>query len=87
MLNLGDRAKDVISGFSGIVVGRTTWLYGCDRVGLQGEKLGKDGRVSDVQWFDAAQVVVVKAGVVKGAPAQMTGGPARGEETRRPVGR
>ncbi len=83
MIKLGDRAKDTISGLSGIVVGITDWLFGCRRVGLQPEKLGKDGKVAETQWFDEAQVSVLQRGVVKGlTPVVATGGPNRHEESR-----
>jgi hypothetical protein len=86
MAKLGDRGRDQVTGFEGLIVARTEWLYGCERLGLQG-KVDKDGKVGEAQWFDAAAIVVVEPEVVKGAPAQLTGGPARGEETRRPEGR
>jgi hypothetical protein len=83
MVNLGDRAKDVITGFVGIVTGETKWLYGCKRLGLQAEKPGKDGKLQETQWFDEGQVRVVKANVIEPAPiVAATGGPARGEETK-----
>ena len=82
MLSLGDRAKDVITGQTGIVVALRTRLSGRERVGLQPEKVGKDGKLPETIWLDAAQAVLVKKAVVKGAPAEFTGGPARGEETK-----
>jgi len=55
MVKLGQEVIDPITGFRGIAVGRTDWLYGCARIGLQG-KLNKDGTVPDVQWFDELQL-------------------------------
>ncbi len=81
---LGDRAKDSISGFEGIVVGVTEWLYGCRRVGLADEKL-HEGKAIETQWFDAAQVEVVDRGQVEAQLAEAlapTGGPDRREEKR-----
>ena len=85
MVNLGDRAKDVIGGFSGIVTAETQWLYGCRRVAIQPEKPDKDGKHREAEWFDEDQVKVVKRAAVR--PPQRptyssTGGPARGEEVR-----
>ena len=87
MVKLGDRVKCVITGVSGILTAETIWLYGCRRLGIQSERPDKDGKLIDVQWFDEAQVVLVKAGAVKAptvtAPRQVsTGGPNRGEEIR-----
>ena len=30
MHNLGKRAKDKITGFEGVIIGKTTYLFGCD---------------------------------------------------------
>lgn len=72
-INLGDEAKDKISGFTGVVTGRTDWLNGCTRFMLTPQKLDKDGKPRESQWFDDVQVVLVKAmGTPKARPA---GGP------------
>lgn len=36
-IELGMRVRDPITGFTGIAVGRATWLTGCDRVAIRGE--------------------------------------------------
>ena len=84
-VGLGDRAKDMISGFVGIVTGETNWLYGCRRLGVQAEKPTKDGSLRDIQWFDEGQLRLIRASVIKPfqAEAEMSaGGPTRSEETR-----
>ena len=63
-VELGDNVKDLISGFKGIVVGRTDWLYGCTRFGVQG-KMDKEGKVQEAQWFDKPQLVVITKAVMK----------------------
>lgn len=77
-VELGDKAKDVVTGFVGIVVAKTTWLHGCDRIVLQ-PAMGKDGKLQDNASFDAPQIVVVKKKAVAGtpatAPARTRGGP------------
>lgn len=73
MVKLGDKAKDIVSGFEGIAVGKTIWLNGCTRVGLQSDIL-QDGKPIDTQWFDAPQLVVVEADKVTPGPRD-TGGP------------
>jgi len=62
-VELGDLAKDTVTGFSGTVVAITTWLHGCSRIILQ-PKVGKDGKVPESSAFDEPQVVVVKKKVV-----------------------
>lgn len=56
MISLGGKAKDTVTGFEGIVVGITTWLNGCRRIGLQSPIL-KDGIPTDIVWIDEAQLL------------------------------
>jgi hypothetical protein len=72
-VELGDRVKDSISGCQGIAIARTTYLTGCDRIGVQGEAL-KDGAPIDWQWFDVNQLKVVKKGAKK-IVGEKPGGP------------
>ena len=87
-VELGDRAKDKITGFEGIVIGKTRWLYGCDRITIQPEDT-KDGKPIDAATFDEPQVEVVRRGVIKTAealaeqPAGRRNGGPRPEPVRR----
>ncbi len=63
MIRLGSRAKDKISGFEGIVTGRTEWLTGCDRYLLEGPH--KDGK-RVTEGFDEYSLVVLEAPEVTG---------------------
>lgn len=72
-IELGDEAKDKISGFAGVVTGVTQWLNGCRRFMLTPKKLSKDGKPAEAQWFDDVQVVLVKATAMPKAPP--AGGP------------
>lgn len=56
---LGDRVKDRITGFSGIVVGRTEWLSGCGRVGIQAEKSKAGVLPPEPFWVDDQQVAIL----------------------------
>ena len=51
-IELGTRVKDRTTGFQGIAVARTDWLYGCTRYGVQSDKLDKDGKPIEAEWFD-----------------------------------
>lgn len=74
MIELGDKAKDTVTGYTGIAVARTEWINGCARITLMPDKLNKDGGLQQQETFDEPQLVLVKHGVVKrGAPD--TGGP------------
>ena len=35
MAQLGDKVKDTITGFTGVVTGRSEWLFGCVRCAVQ----------------------------------------------------
>lgn len=74
IVNLGDKARDQVTGFEGICVARTTWLNGCVRCTLQSPVLDKDGKPQDGQTFDEPQLIVVQAAVVSTGPRD-TGGP------------
>ena len=58
-IELGQMAKDTITNFRGVVVGKTTWLNGCARYGLQPKNL-KDGIPIEVQWFDEGQLEIIE---------------------------
>ncbi len=79
MLNLGDVAKDTITGFVGVVVAQTTWLHGCRRFTLQPQGLF-EGKPIDSQTFDEPQLTLVKAKTQK---ATTDGGGPRPEPRRR----
>lgn len=73
-VNLGDKARDSITGFTGIVVAITQWISGCARVTLQPDCLDKDGKPFAGETFDEDLIVLVKAKkVAEGQHA--TGGP------------
>jgi len=75
-IKLGDRAKDKISGFKGIVIARTVWLNGCVRITIQPEACNKDGSVIENQTFDVHQMELVKSDALEAARESRTGGPS-----------
>jgi hypothetical protein len=64
MIDLGDRVKDSVTGFQGIVVIISYYLQGCRRMVVQQETL-HEGKPVEPQYFDEPQLVRVKARVVK----------------------
>lgn len=52
MINLGATAKDIITGFEGVVTGRASYLTGCDQylVSPRGDK--------EARWFDEQRLEV-----------------------------
>lgn len=72
---LGRLARDVVSGFEGIIECRSEWLNGCFRIQLA-PKVDKDGKLRDSSCFDAEQIEVLPEQVVKEKPvAARTNGP------------
>lgn len=59
LVNVGDEVKCSITGFKGIAMGRTEYLFGCVRVGILPTKV-KDKKDIDYVWFDETQLVVIK---------------------------
>lgn len=78
MIKLGDKVRDTVTGFEGVAIAKTDWLYGCVRFMVMPAKLDKDGNTMKAEQFDEAQLKVVQDKVVAGdtvPPKQRTGGP------------
>lgn len=73
--SLGDKVRDRVTSYDGIVTARTEYLNGCIRYGVQRDKLTKDGKPQESEWFDENQLVTVRAKAVK-VKIKRTGGPA-----------
>lgn len=50
-IQIGDIARDTVSGYEGVVVGRTTYLYNVDRLSIQPSAL-REGKLQDQRSFD-----------------------------------
>jgi hypothetical protein len=59
MLKLGDKAKDRLSGFVGVIVQTGEYLYDKPSFGLQAEGL-HEGKPIPVQWFNAERLEPVQ---------------------------
>ena len=70
----GDRARDTVTGFEGIVTAKTEWMNGCVRYALQSSTL-KDGVPVDAFWVDEQTIEVVKEEKI--AASDRRGGPQR----------
>ena len=54
-LKLGDKVRDTVSGFTGIVIARTDYLHGTTRFGATSRSL--DGAESPkTEWFELTQL-------------------------------
>lgn len=73
--NIGKEAKDKITGFKGIIIGRADYLFGCSQYGLS-PKIDKEGKVGVVNWFDEGRVEIIGKGIdPKEVKADKNGGP------------
>jgi hypothetical protein len=66
---LGKKAKDKISGMSGILTARCEFLTGCNRYCVTPQEL-KDGRPIEGMYFDEAQIEIIGNGI---APHEVQG--------------
>ncbi len=62
-VKLGSKVKDSITGFEGIAIARSEWMYGCTRIVVESQTL-KDGKPIDGQWFDEQRIETIQEGVL-----------------------
>ena len=55
---LGEKAKDKITGFTGIIVAKVEYLNGCTQYCLK-PKAGKDGKMPEGEYIDIQQVELI----------------------------
>lgn len=85
-VELGDVARDRISGFQGVVTSITHFLSQCTRVSLSPQGL-HDGKPIEAHWFDITHIEVLERGSFATKPFQdgeKTGGP--GDSIKPPAG-
>lgn len=78
MIELGQKARDKVTGFAGIITGRAQYLYGCDQYILVPPVKTDDGKIESGQWFDEGRIEVTGAGILaKDVQVEKPGGPNR----------
>lgn len=60
---LGQRVRDEVTGFEGVVVVQTYFLYNCPQVCVQPTGGTDVTEVGDSEWFDTPRVSVLDEGV------------------------
>lgn len=78
MIELGKKAIDKITGFSGIITSRVQYLTGCDQYGITPKMQKKDTEVKRTEYFDEGRIEVLGEGI---KPAKVAA-PARGGPNR-----
>ena len=72
-IELGSEVEDKITGFKGVVIGRTEWRYGCVAYMVAPKKLTKEGKRQEADFFDEDRLTVTKP--VAAHKMRETGGP------------
>ncbi len=77
MIVLGTKVRDKFTGFSGVAVGRTEWIFGCTRYAVEATEL-HEGKPIEAQWFDEQRLELLQdAPAQKEAESKGPGGPQR----------
>lgn len=61
---IGDKLRDVVTGFTGVVTARGDFITGCNQYGLCPAPKNKHD-VPKAEWFDENRLTLVKAAAVK----------------------
>ena len=59
---MGKEVKDIVTGFTGIVTGKSTWLFGCNQYCVS-PKASEDGNIKAGEWFDEGRLQVINEGI------------------------
>jgi hypothetical protein len=59
-LVLGDRVRDIQTGMEGKAVGRCSWWFGPDTVGIQKHGVQDNGKLYPVIWVERSRVVITQ---------------------------
>lgn len=76
-IKFGNKVKDLVTGFEGIVTGEVTYMNGCHKWAIDGKVV--NGSVECI-WVDKQQVVKLDNGITPQLPAKgedVPGGPMR----------
>ena len=78
MIKLGQKVRDKITGFTGLVTGKVEYITGCNQV-LVCPPVKDDGTLVDSNWFDEQRIDVVEA-----RPLRMDNSKANGPDKPAP---
>lgn len=59
----GKMVRDKVTGFTGIAIGKTKWMFGCDQYCVS-PLVDNDGKKRDSEWFDKGRIEIIGEGVV-----------------------
>ena len=61
MVNLGKMARDKVTGFEGVIIGRLNYLFGCAQYCLSPRAVKNE--LKNSEWFDEGRIEVIGEGV------------------------
>ncbi len=70
----GEEVKCQITGYQGIIIGRTDWQTNCNTYGIKSQVL-KDGMPQESHWLDEIRLNKVGEGINIEKAEEPTGGP------------
>lgn len=63
-INLGDKVRDMLTDFTGVVLGRSEHITGCNQVFVLPSS-EKQNEIKDGHWFDIERIELIEAGAIK----------------------
>ena len=64
-IKVGATVKDIITGFTGVVMARAEYLTGCERYGILPKGLTAEGKIPDWEWIDENRLLTTEPGIIK----------------------
>lgn len=78
MIKLGQKAKDKITGFKGILTSRHQYITGCDQYTISPDTMDKENKLQDDYSFDEGRIEIIGKGIeISDVQAATPGGPQR----------
>lgn len=72
-INLGDKVRDCITGFEGVVTGRAVYITGCAQFLVVPQTRKPDGEPNEARWFDVDRLEPLGGSVI--LPRRTSNGP------------
>jgi len=73
---LGTIAKDFVTGFEGMILGRTQYLTGCIQYGICPQRLKQDEAFPDWVWLDESRLRTIEIEQIPQYTEELNGGPS-----------
>jgi hypothetical protein len=71
-IKLGNKVRDLVTGYEGIVIARVEYLNGCVQFGVKGQAVNNDTK--DSQFIDHEQLEKIDDGITEVVQQRKTGG-------------